>query len=145
MKVFAFMEKRGYVANVLDNRAETENGLITVVLKEGYFFKNEPDVFTQSYATLREACAGCSKNNVFNPEEDAKKAETKAGKAKAKADAKAAPKVQKVPKASKALKVEKVVKATKELSMTPDAIAKRAKRAAQKVAAAAIVAEALVS
>lgn len=139
MQVFEFMNKRGYISAVLDNRANAD-GLITVTLKEGWFYKAAPDADTQSFETLRLACAGCSKNNVFNPEEDAKKAASKAGKAKAKAEGK----MPKTPKA-KAPKVEKVVKAPKPLSMTPDAVAKREKRAQQKVQAAAIVAEALVA
>lgn len=126
MKVFNFIEKRGYIASINDNRSifsDGAAGLITITLKDGYFFKDQPDVNRQSFCNMRLACAACSKNNVFNPEEDMKKAEPKVQKVK----------VPKVAKATKAPEVQ-VTKSDKVLSQTPDAIRKRAKRAAQKVA-----------
>jgi len=143
MNVLDFISKRSYIKDVIDNRGDVDAPCITVQLNSGYFFKDTPDADTQSFANLREACAGSSKNNVFNTGEDAKKATPKAPKAKKE-------KVQKVAKASKAKapKVEKVVKATKTtkaLSTNPKAVAERARRAAKKAAAEAIVADALVS
>ena len=131
MVVFNFIQKRGYISSINDNRSifsDGAAGLITITLKEGYFFKDQPDVNEQSFSNLRLACAACSKNNVFNPEEDMKKA-----------------KVTKVAKVAKSGKVAKVAKSGKVLSSTPDAIRKREKRAQQKIAAAALTQAALVS
>lgn len=135
MKVSEFIEKRGYISSVVDNRSNFSDGaagLITITLMKGYFFKDQPDVNRQSFCNMRLACAACSKNNVFNHEEDMKKTELKGAKVKVQ-------KVQKVAKAAKAAKVLEVTVSGKVLSTTPDAIRKREKRAQQKVAAAMVL------
>lgn len=46
-----------HIAHVDDERAI--GNAIIVTLKDGYFFKNEPDCGVQGFDTVREARAGC--------------------------------------------------------------------------------------
>lgn len=125
-KVFAAISARSWISNISDERAQGNS--IIVTLKDGWFFNADSTSGVRGFDTVRETAMGTSKNSVNNP------SMVKPEKVK---------KVN-VTKAVNTVKVTKTIppmttipvemKPTKSLSMSKDAIRKRAARAAAKAA-----------
>ncbi len=129
-KVFAAISNRSWIADISDERAQ--GNTIIVSLKDGWYFKEDPNCGTRGFETVRETAMGTSRNAVYNPSMVKPEKIVKAVKA---------PKVTKTipPVTTKDIPAE--LKPTKSLSMSKDAIRKREKRAAEKAAKAVKVAE----
>lgn len=117
MKVLAYIGNRNWVNSIVDNR-KSDDGKIEITLKEGFVF-NETQMPSASFASIREAVIGSSRNNVIN-----KNAKTP----------KSTKKTSETPSTpvSKAVSAKNNGSKKKELSMSKDAIRKRAARAAKK-------------
>lgn len=125
-KVFAAISARSWISNISDERAQGNS--IIVTLKDGWFFNADSTSGVRGFDTVRETAMGTSKNSVSNPSMVKPEKVKKVKVVKAIKVTKTIPPVAEIP-------VE--MKPTKSLSMSKDAIRKRAARAAAKASKAA--------